>query len=139
MKSLRVPLLTALTLLFLVSVAHAKPVCDDEQGLIMETDSDTSFHAVLKLVPNQTPLNSSFSAIASLCNFGGVADPKFSFDATMPAHKHGMNYKPQLIELDDATIEVKNLLFHMPGIWRMELTVLTGSKPIRFTRDIDVQ
>lgn len=42
-------------------------------------------------------------------------------DATMPAHRHGMNYRPTLQALGDGRWRVEGLLFHMPGSWELRL------------------
>lgn len=44
-------------------------------------------------------------------------------DATMPAHRHGMNYRPALKPLGDGRWRVEGLLFHMPGQWELRLDV----------------
>lgn len=42
------------------------------------------------------------------------------FDATMPAHKHGMNYRPKVILESNGIFTVENILLHMPGRWQMQ-------------------
>lgn len=44
-------------------------------------------------------------------------------DATMPAHRHGMNYKPSIQALGPGRWRVEGLLFHMPGQWALRLDV----------------
>lgn len=44
-------------------------------------------------------------------------------DATMPAHRHGMNYRPTLQPLGDGLWRVEGLLFHMRGAWELTLSV----------------
>jgi len=47
-------------------------------------------------------------------------------DATMPAHRHGMNYRPTLQPLGDGRWRVEGLLFHMRGTWELALSVQPG-------------
>jgi hypothetical protein len=42
-------------------------------------------------------------------------------DATMPAHRHGMNYRPTLQALGGGRWRVEGLLLHMPGTWELRL------------------
>jgi hypothetical protein len=42
-------------------------------------------------------------------------------DATMPAHRHGMNYRPSLQPLGDGRWRVEGLMFHMSGAWELRL------------------
>jgi hypothetical protein len=44
-------------------------------------------------------------------------------DATMPEHRHGMNYRPSLKPLGDGRWRVEGLLWHMAGRWELRLDV----------------
>lgn len=44
-------------------------------------------------------------------------------DATMPAHRHGMNYRPSLRALGGGRWQVDGLLWHMAGTWALRLDV----------------
>jgi hypothetical protein len=47
-------------------------------------------------------------------------------DATMPEHRHGMNYRPSVKRLGDGRWRVEGLMFHMPGRWALRLDVQAG-------------
>jgi hypothetical protein len=47
-------------------------------------------------------------------------------DATMPEHRHGMNYRPSVKRLGDGRWRVEGLMFHMPGRWELRLDVQAG-------------
>lgn len=47
-------------------------------------------------------------------------------DASMPEHRHGMNYRPSLKPLGDGRWRVEGLMFHMPGRWELQLDVRTA-------------
>jgi hypothetical protein len=47
-------------------------------------------------------------------------------DATMPEHRHGMNYRPSVTRLGDGRWRVEGLMFHMPGRWELRLDVQAG-------------
>ena len=59
-------------------------------------------------------------------------------DATMPAHRHGMNYRPTLTALGGGRWRVEGLLFHMPGTWELRVdTRLNGQvQALRTTIDL---
>ena len=40
-------------------------------------------------------------------------------DATMPEHRHGMNYRPTLAEAGDGRWRVQGMLLHMAGRWEL--------------------
>ena len=47
-------------------------------------------------------------------------------DATMPEHRHGMNYRPSIQQLGPGLWRAEGLMFHMPGLWEMRLDVQSG-------------
>lgn len=49
-------------------------------------------------------------------------------DATMPAHRHGMNYRPSLHPLGDGRWRVEGLLFHMSGAWELRLDLRAAGR-----------
>ncbi len=54
-----------------------------------------------------------------------------SFDATMPAHSHGMVVTPSKpIRLQDGAFEVKGVKLHMPGDWLLEIKVRIKGKEV---------
>ena len=44
-------------------------------------------------------------------------------DADMPAHRHGMNYRPTLSLQPDGSFVAQGLMLHMPGRWRLRFEV----------------
>jgi hypothetical protein len=44
-------------------------------------------------------------------------------DATMPAHRHGMNYRPSLHPLGEGRWRVDGMLWHMAGAWELRFDV----------------
>ncbi len=64
-------------------------------------------------------------------------------DADMPAHRHGMNYRPALKALGGGRYQASGLMFHMPGTWRFifELKGLeSGAGPTRrLTHEVVVE
>ena len=60
-------------------------------------------------------------------------------DADMPAHRHGMNYRPSLRALGDGRYAADGLLLHMPGRWRFMFDLERGDgRRLRLTRELDV-
>ena len=47
----------------------------------------------------------------------------------MPAHGHGMNYRPSIVSLGDGFYEVRGLMFHMPGSWQFKLDYSAEGEP----------
>ena len=49
-------------------------------------------------------------------------------DATMPAHRHGMNYRPSIKAMGAGLWQVEGLMFHMPGAWELRRDVQAGGR-----------
>jgi len=44
-------------------------------------------------------------------------------DATMPEHRHGMNYRPSIQAMGQGRWRVEGLMWHMSGRWELRLDV----------------
>jgi hypothetical protein len=54
-----------------------------------------------------------------------------SVDASMPEHRHGMNYTPEITRQNADSFRVDGLLFHMPGDWELYFDVAEGGRAER--------
>jgi hypothetical protein len=59
-------------------------------------------------------------------------------DATMPAHRHGMNYRPSLKPLGGGRWRAEGLLFHMAGAWELRLDVRHAGRTVVLRQAIDL-
>lgn len=57
-------------------------------------------------------------------------------DATMPEHRHGMNYRPSLHALGDGRWRADGLLWHMPGRWELRFDVEAGGTRHTLRQDV---
>ena len=119
--------------------AYAGENCNPDSRLQLTGAADAPWVIQLQLTPKSIPLNAPFDANVTVCSDQEPVPTRITLDATMPAHKHGMNYEPKTERKDSHRYEVKNLLFHMPGIWRLEITAYENSKPHRFTHDVTIR
>ena len=92
----------------------------------------TSDHALaLRSVPAPLPLNRPFALEIALCAQNGTAMaglPKV--DAWMPAHRHGMNYRPAVTSLGPGRFRAEGMLFHMPGRWEVIVEIGKDRIPV---------
>lgn len=58
-------------------------------------------------------------------------------DATMPDHRHGMNYRPSVHALGEGRWRADGLLWHMGGRWELRFDVEAGG--VRHSLRQDVQ
>ena len=116
--------------------AFAQEQCDPKFGIRLSSTADAPWIVQIQFKPKDLPLNAPFDATVAVCSQQKPLPSRITIDAIMPAHKHGMNYEPKIAEIDRGHYEVKNLVFHMPGIWRFEVTAYENKKPFRFTHDV---
>ena len=132
----------AFLILGLVSLSNkaiAQTGCELGSGLSMSGDVDSPWSIRVEFDPGEIPLNMPFDAKITICTKGAKLPDRITVDATMPAHKHGMNYNPVTMKLKERQYETPDLLFHMPGIWRLEITAYENTTPYRYTYDLTVQ
>jgi hypothetical protein len=60
-------------------------------------------------------------------------------DASMPEHRHGMNYRPSVKSLGAGRWRVEGLMFHMPGRWELQLDVKADGRIERLLDNFTLQ
>lgn len=88
--------------------------------------------------PHPVPLGRHFQLAVQVCPGPGQAWPRtLSVDAEMPAHRHGMNYRPTVHTTIPGRYRVDGLLWHMPGQWRWTFTLDLGDAgtPLRLVHN----
>jgi hypothetical protein len=59
-------------------------------------------------------------------------------DATMPEHRHGMNYKPSLKPLGGGRWRAEGLLWHMAGRWELRLDLISAGAEHRLLQSVNL-
>jgi hypothetical protein len=93
---------------------------------------------VFRTIPAPIELGRHFSVDTVVCADAGPAELR-RIDATMPEHRHGMNYRPTLARKDHARYVADGFLFHMPGRWQLLFDVVRGERTTRLTADLVVE
>ena len=60
-------------------------------------------------------------------------------DAQMPAHGHGMNYRPIATETAPGRFRITGLMLHMPGQWRLTFDLMQGDRRTRLSHQVDLK
>lgn len=87
--------------------------------------------------PAQVRVGSPFAIVAAVCPLGdakGAEVRSLAVDATMPEHRHGMNYAPQVRRMPDGRWRAEGLMFHMPGRWAIEFEAQVDGRRERLSR-----
>lgn len=57
-------------------------------------------------------------------------------DATMPEHRHGMNYRPRLQPAGPGAWTADGMVWHMPGRWELLLVVVLDGTERRLVQSV---
>jgi hypothetical protein len=85
-------------------------------------------HVVGWRAPQPLPLAQFFAIELAVCARDGAPVITPLVDATMPEHRHGMNYRPSVGPLGSGRFRATGLLLHMPGRWRLSFAVGSGAR-----------
>lgn len=88
---------------------------------------------------NRIPMAKHFTLDVQLCDKDGTSAAQLTkADASMPAHRHGMNYKPVIKPQGNGRFRAEGLMFHMAGQWRLVFEVQSGKETLRLNHDVQV-
>lgn len=59
-------------------------------------------------------------------------------DATMPEHRHGMNYRPSVKAGGDGMWRAEGLLWHMAGRWELAIEVENGGERVWLRQSVQL-
>lgn len=81
-----------------------------------------------------------FAVEVQLCEGPAVAGARLDrVDASMPDHRHGMNYRPRLSPLGEGRYRAEGMMFHMSGRWQLEFEVTSTKGAMRLFDDIRIR
>lgn len=83
--------------------------------------------------PSKIVVGQPFRLFVTLCP---VRTTLLALDATMPEHRHGMNYRPTLVSLGDGRWRADGLLWHMSGRWELRFDLALDGRPQTLRRDV---
>ncbi len=94
---------------------------------------DGTVQAVWQPEPGPITVGRPFALLVTLC----PADAQLQrVDATMPEHRHGMNYRASIKPLGEGRWRVEGLLWHMSGRWELRLDVQSQDKAHRLRQSV---
>lgn len=88
---------------------------------------------------NRIPMAKHFELEVQLCSKEGPSSAQLSkVDASMPAHRHGMNYRPVITALGSGRFRVDGMMFHMAGHWQLAFEVQAVKETTRLSHDVQI-
>ncbi len=91
-------------------------------------------------LPDPVPVGRHFVVDFAVCPRGDAKPPQsVRVDASMPAHRHGMNYRPSVTSPRPGAYRGEGLLFHMPGRWDLTFDLVSAGATERLTGTLHIQ
>ena len=110
----------ALALPVLVCSSLAWADCEATAGARRVEGRDVAL--AFKTRPAKIKVGELFSVDVTVCPKKGTVKG-VGVDASMPEHKHGMNYKPTVKKNATEGFTATGMMFHMPGRWQFAFEV----------------
>ena len=114
----------ALLAAVLATSVPAVRACGEALGADARALAGDGWQLAWHAAPSPIPVGRHFVLDIALCAPAGQALPAtLHVDATMPEHRHGMNYRPSVQALGGGLWRAEGLLWHMAGRWELRLDV----------------
>jgi YtkA-like len=76
----------------------------------------------------------------AVCPRNGAPAPEaVRVDASMPEHRHGMNYRPVVVPKGDGRYKAEGLMFHMSGRWELSFDLVTPAGTDRLAGPLHIE
>jgi hypothetical protein len=137
---MRVRLPALLAAAALATSAHAAGTCGGSLAGHAHAIESSRYVVAYVTAPDPVSVGQHFTVDFAVCPRGDVAAPQsVRIDATMPEHRHGMNYRPGVTVTSPGVYRAEGMLFHMPGRWDVTFDVVTASRTERLTSTLRVE
>lgn len=126
-----------------VLASHARACAPAGEGFLRLASAEAEI--AYRWDPGQLKVGQFFEADVVACRApGGEAVREIVLDAQMPAHGHGMNYRPTVAQTAPGRFRFTGLMLHMPGTWRVSFDLIQGDQPrserrTRLTREVNLK
>ena len=132
----KVMLSTALATVAFALPAFACPGTEQGFRRLSAADAEVAY----RWEPAELKVGQFFAAEVVACRAPGPELVReISIDAIMPAHGHGMNYRPAATRTAPGHFRFTGLMLHMPGKWRVTIDLFQASKRTRFTHEVNLK
>jgi hypothetical protein len=125
--------MTPAPLLLAWIAAAAAPACELPGGGAQRIESPR--HVVLYRASPEPRVGEHFALDFVVC----PAPQAVRVDATMPEHRHGMNYRPTVTAQGGGRFRAEGLMFHMAGRWELVFEVRAGGATERLSQSLRLE
>lgn len=100
------------------------------------TLENTEFSLTYRTEPSTISVSEPFSLHVQVCQKNKKTySHSFNLDATMPKHRHGMNFSPKITEQASGKFLIEGMLLHMPGEWQYKFDLKRDGEKRQLVKD----
>ena len=121
-----------------VCAAQTTLACPAPEDAVVLTSSDNAAPTAYATI-DTLPLSAPFEVQIAFCGTGTESISEIAFDAVMPAHQHGMNYVVEITNSEGNHFEVSNVVFHMPGLWQMNVSAELAGQTYEYEAEVTLK
>ncbi len=118
--------------------AQSAGACPTQDGALSLVPADAVAPAAF-VTFDAPPISAPFEMTFEFCSDAGKKITAMAFDAIMPAHQHGMNYRAKVANTNEEVFRVSNVVFHMPGRWELRIEAETADQTFAYTGEVAVE
>jgi len=118
---------------WLAAAATASGACELPGGGAQRIESLR--HVVLYRAQPAPRIGEHFALEFAVC----PAPEGVRVDATMPEHRHGMNYRPTVSAQGGGLYRAEGLMFHMAGRWELVFELRAGGATERLAQSLKLE
>lgn len=118
-----------------ICAAHTSLACPAPENAVLLTSADDAAPTAYTTIET-LPLSAPFEIQIAFCGTGSETISEIAFDAIMPAHQHGMNYVVEITNPEGNRFEVTNVVFHMPGLWQMNVSAELAGQTYEYEAEV---
>ena len=118
---------------WVAAAATAGEACELPGGGAQRIESPR--HVVLYRAQPAPRVGEHFALEFAIC----PAPDTVRVDATMPEHRHGMNYRPTITAQGGGRYRAQGLMFHMAGRWELVFEVRAGDVTERLAQSLKLE
>ena len=123
-----------------LAAAGTALACGEGLGAARTTVEGGKYTVAYATSPSPVVVGQHFRVDVAVCaKAGAPAARDLRVDATMPEHRHGMNYRASVTSPRPGEWRAEGLLFHMPGRWDLTFDVVAGGATQRVTSTMKVE
>jgi hypothetical protein len=122
-------------LLVAIADAQGAAACAVPEGFARLSTAEAEI--AYRWEPGTLKVGQFFTAEVIACRAPGAgAVREIVLDAQMPAHGHGMNYRPTVTSTGQGRFRVTGMMLHMAGTWRLTFDLVQGDIRTRLTQEV---